>query len=291
MSAPTTTAAAPSSSRALTIIPPWAQVVLAIISVQLGAVIAKDLFPAIGPAGVVFLRTFLGGILFLLIFRPQVWGHTAQVYGWVLLYALCIAANMLIFYSAIERIPLGITVAIAFLGPLTVSVIGSRRAIDLFWVALAAVGILLLSPITDTSLDPIGVGLAFACAIAWGGIIVVSKRAGALLPGNTMVALAMCAAAFVTAPFGVLRSVDVLANPQLIGIALVVAVLSSFIPFWLEFAALQKLSARVVGLLLSLEPATGAILGWILLNETLSIEKIIGIALVSVAAAATTRSG
>lgn len=291
MSAPTTAAAAPSSSRALTIIPPWAQVVLAIISVQLGAVIAKDLFPAIGPAGVVFLRTFLGGILFLLIFRPQVWGHTARVYGWVLLYAVCIAANMLIFYTAIERIPLGITVAIAFLGPLTVSVLGSRRLIDLFWIALAGIGILLLSPITDTSLDPVGVGLAFACAVAWGGIIVVSKRAGALLPGNTMVALAMCAAAFITAPFGAISSVSVLASPQLIWIALVVAVLSSFIPFWLEFAALQKLSARVVGLLLSLEPATGAILGWVLLSETLSIEKIVGIALVSLAAAATTRNG
>ncbi len=290
MSSPTT-AAAPSNSRTLNVVPPWAQVVLAIISVQLGAVIAKDLFPVIGPSGVVFLRTFLGGILFLIIFRPQVWGHSARVYGWVLLYALCIAANMLIFYTAIERIPLGITVAIAFLGPLAVSVIGSRRAIDLAWVALAAVGILLLSPITDTSLDPVGVGLAFACAAAWGGIIVVSKRAGALLPGNTMVALAMCAAAFITAPFGAISSVGVLASPQLIGVALVVAVLSSFIPFWLEFAALQKLSARVVGLLLSLEPATGAILGWILLSEALSIEKIIGIALVSIAAAATTRNG
>jgi inner membrane transporter RhtA len=272
-------------------VPPWAQVVLAIVSVQLGAVIAKDLFPAIGPSGVVFLRTFLGGILFLLFFRPQVFGHSARIYGWVLLYAICIAANMLIFYSAIDRIPLGITVAIAFLGPLTVSVIGSRRVIDLFWIALAAIGILLLSPITDTSLDPVGVGLAFGCAAAWAGIILVSKRAGALLPGNTMVALAMCAAAFITAPFGAVGSVGVLANGQLIGVALVVAVLSSFIPFWLEFAALQKLSARVVGLLLSLEPATGAILGWILLSESLNNEKIIGIALVSIAAAATTKTG
>jgi inner membrane transporter RhtA len=285
-----TVAAQPRAS-ILNSFPPWALVVVAIIAVQLGAVIAKDLFPAIGPAGVVFLRTFLGGIMFLVAFRPQVLGHSARVYVWVLLYALCIAANMLIFYAAIERIPLGITVAIAFMGPLTVSVIGSRRAIDLLWVVVAAVGILLLSPFTDTTLDPVGVGLAFACAAAWGGIIVVSKRAGALLPGNTMVALAMCAAAFMTAPFGAVSSVGVLASPQFIVTAIVVAVLSSFIPFWLEFAALQKLSARVVGLLLSLEPATGAILGWVMLGETLSIEKIIGIALVSIAAAATTRNG
>jgi inner membrane transporter RhtA len=262
--------------------------------VQIGAVIAKELFPVIGPSGVVFLRTFLGGILFLLIFRPQIFGHSPRIYGWVLLYALSIAANMLIFYSAIERIPLGITVAIAFLGPLAVSVVGSRRAVDLLWVAMAAVGILLLSPFTDATLDPLGVLLAFLCAAAWASIILVSKRAGALLPGNTMVALAMCAAAFVTAPFGALSAAGMLASPQvpsLVGIALVVAVLSSFIPFWLEFAALQRLPARVVGLLLSLEPAAGAILGWLLLQEGLSFQAIIGIVLVSIAAAATTRSG
>jgi inner membrane transporter RhtA len=291
MSAPTTSLSSQPTTGALHVVPSWLLVVLAIISVQLGAVFAKDLFPAAGTFGVVFLRTFLGGIIFLAIFRPQVWGHGRRVYAYVLLYAFCIAANMLIFYAAIDRIPLGITVAIAFIGPLAVSVAGSRRAIDLLWVALAAVGIILLSPITDTTLDPVGIGLAFACAAAWGGIIVVARRAGSLLPGNTMLALAMCAAAVMTAPFGAAASVGVLASPALIGMTLVVAVLSSVIPFWFEFAALQRLSARVVGLLLSLEPATGALLGWVLLSEGLNIEKIVGIALVSVAAAATTRNG
>ncbi|MDX2139528.1 MAG: EamA family transporter [Chloroflexota bacterium] len=265
-------------------------VVTAIISVQFGAAIAKQLFDEIGFTGVVFLRTFLGGIIFLIIVRPKIFGYAPRVYAVIGLYALVIAANMLLFYASIERIPLGIAVAIAFLGPLSLSVIGSRKPLDLLWVALALGGILLLSPITDVTLDPIGIGLAFACAAAWATIILVAKRAGEVLPGNGSVALAMCAAAFVTAPFGAANALQIVPHFDLIGVALVVAVFSSFIPFMFEFVALRRMSPRVFGLLMSLEPAAAALIGWVILSEALGIEKIIGIGLVVIASIATTRS-
>lgn len=280
-----------SPARSSSLLPPWLLTVIAITSVQIGAAIAEGLFATIGFGAVVFLRTFIGGLIFLVLVRPRVLGYSRRVYGLILFYGVALAANMLTFYAAIDRIPLGIAVAIAFAGPLTLSVAGSRRAIDLVWVALAAVGILLLSPITDATLDPIGLLLAFVCAFAWGAYIVATKRAGGVLPGNTMLALAMSTAALVSAPFGAVRAVGVLASPGLLLLALVVALTSSVIPFWLEFVALRRMAPRVFSLLLSLEPAVAALIGWLLLHEALGLEKVLGIALVTIAAAATTRSG
>jgi inner membrane transporter RhtA len=269
---------------------PWLLVIVAIVSVQIGAAVAKQLFDAIGFGGVVFLRTFLGGLIFVAVARPRWRGYSPHIYGFMLIYGTTIAANMLMFYAAIQRIPLGIAVAIAFAGPLVISVLGSRRAIDFVWIVLAAVGILLLSPITDSTLDPIGLLLAFMCSFAWAIFIILTKRAGNILPGNTMLALSMCTAAVVAAPFGAVSALGVLASPSLLVIGIIVALLSSVIPFWLEFRALKHLAPRAFGLLMSLEPAAAALMGWIILHEHLSFEKIVGIGLVTIAAAATTRS-
>ncbi len=271
-------------------IPPWLLVLIAVISVQLGAAVAKQLFVAIGFTGVVFLRTFLGGLIFLLAVRPRVFGHSRRVYLNIVVFGVTIAANMLLFYAAIERIPLGIAVAIAFAGPLMISVLGSRRAIDFVWIVLAAVGILLLSPFTDVTLDPVGILFAAICSVAWATYIIVSKRASALMPGNTMLALAMCVGALAAAPFGAVKALGVLENPALVGVALLVALLSSVIPFWLEFRAIKQVAPRTFGLLVSLEPAAAAVMGWLILHESLSVEKLIGIGLVTIAAIATTRS-
>ena len=272
-------------------LPPWTLILISVVSVQMGAAIAERLFDAIGFAGVVFLRTFVGSLIFLVVSKPRLRGYSRGVYGLILVYGATIAANMLIFYAAIDRIPLGIAVAIAFAGPLTVSVLGSRRALDLLWVIMAAGGILLLSPITDATLDPVGLMLAAICAFTWAIYIVVTKRAANRLPGSTMLALAMCVAAVVAAPFGAVRAVTVLTSPSLIAIALIVVLMSSVLPFWLEFTALKRIAPRVFGLLVSLEPVAATLMGWIILHESLGLEKIAGIGLVTLAAAAITRFG
>lgn len=271
-------------------LPPWALTVVAIVTVQLGAAIAKSLFDVAGSSGVVVLRTFIGALVFLVIVRPRLRGYTRRTYGFLALYGATITFNMLTFYGAIDRIPLGITVAIAFAGPLALSVIGSRRALDLVWVALAVAGILLLSPITDVTLDPLGIGLAFACAVAWAAYILLTQRAGNIMQGNTALALGTCAAAVFAAPFGAGQAAAVLTSPTLIGVAILVALMTLVIPVWLEFVALKRLSSRVFGLLMSLEPVAATLIGWIILHETLGIVQIAGIAMVTVAAAATTRS-
>jgi inner membrane transporter RhtA len=270
------------------VLPPWLLVVIGITSVQIGAGIAKGLFDAIGFSSVVFLRCFIGGLIFMLLVRPRLRGYPRHIYGYMLLYGATIAGNMLTFYAAIERIPLGITVAIAFAGPLLVSVLGSRRALDFLWIVLAAVGILLLSPFTNTDLDPVGLLLAGVCACAWGIYVVVSKRVSGLLPGNTMLALGMSTAALVAAPFGAVSAAQVLTSPSLLATTLIVALLSSIIPFWLDFSAIKHLEPRVYGMLVSLEAAISAVIGWIILHEELNLQTVIGIGLVTLAAAATT---
>ncbi|MBZ0280262.1 MAG: EamA family transporter [Anaerolineae bacterium] len=271
------------------LIPPWALVVVAVISVQFGAAFAKGLFETTGPGGVVFLRTLLAGIMFMVLWRPQVFGHSRSAYLHIAAYGIIIAAMMLSFYAAIQRIPLGITVAIAFAGPLGVAVIGSRKLVDMLWVALAGIGVLLLSPFTDATLDPLGMVLALMSALTWAIYILLTKRVNRVMPGNAALALSMCVAAIAALPFGLGGAVQIIPNPAFILLSVVVALLSSAIPFGLEFHALKSLSSRAFGLLVSLEPVVAAIVGFLILQETLDANEIIGIALVTVAAVATTQ--
>ncbi len=270
-------------------VPPWLLVIFGIISVQIGAAFAKGLFEVSGTAGVVFIRTLVGAVLFTAIWRPRWRGYSRRVYIFMGLYGIVIAANMLLFYAAISRIPLGVAVAIAFAGPLVVAVLGSRKPMDLVWVALAAVGIILLSPLTNEALDGLGVLLAIITAVMWALYIFFTKRVSTMLEGHTALAMSMCVAALVALPFGGIGAAKVLADPGLIVLGLLVALLSSAIPFALDFTAMKHLTPRVYGLLASVEPVAGAVIGFIVLHEALGVREVIGIGLVTVAAIATTR--
>lgn len=281
---------APVPARMSAALPPWALVVIAVISVQIGAAIAKQLFEVVGPSGAVFLRTSLSAVILGLVWRPQFHRYDRRIYLNVLLYGVAIALNMLVFYAAIERVPLGVTVTIAFAGPLTLAVLASRKATDLIWIVMAVAGILLISPLANVNIDPLGMGLALLTAVMWGVYIVITKRVSGLIEGNTLLVMAMAVAAVIALPFGGAKAVNVLGDPGLMARALVVALLSATIPFWLEFKAIKSISSGVFGLLVSLEPAVAAIVGFLLLHEELSLEKIIGIGLVTIAAAATARN-
>jgi inner membrane transporter RhtA len=197
---------------------------------------------------------------------------------------------MLVFYASIDRIPLGVAVAIAFAGPLGIAVAGSRRRTDLLWVALAALGIVLLSPLTNASLDSLGLLLAGCSAVSWAVFILLSGRVSRVFPASGGLAIAMVVAAIVSIPFGLVGAVRVLGSPSFIGLGLVIAVLSSAIPFAFEFEALKRLSPPVYGLLTSLEPVVAALVGFILLHEALGVREVAGITMVTVAAAATARA-
>jgi inner membrane transporter RhtA len=269
-------------------VPPTALVFFSIVSVQLGAAIAKTLFDSLGPGGTVFVRIAFAALVLLLLVRPKLGGHDRQAYLVAGLFGLALAGMNFSIYLAIDRIPLGVAVTLEFVGPLGVAVAGSRRVLDLLWVVLAAAGILLLAPLVTFGgmhLDPVGVAFALFAGCLWASYILLSARTGSAFPGGTGLVIALCVGTVALAPFGIAGAGSALLDPKLLLAGFGVAMLSSAIPFSLELEALRKIPARVFGVLMSLEPAVAALAGLIVLGERLGLRAVAAIAFVTVAAA------
>ncbi|MBE9070760.1 EamA family transporter, partial [Leptolyngbya cf. ectocarpi LEGE 11479] len=194
------------------------------------------------------------------------------------------------FYLAIDRIPLGIAVAIEFTGPLGLSVIKSRRWLDLLWVTLAALGVILLAPLQGSGLDPIGLGFAVLAALAWAGYILLAAATGQVIPGLEGLAWGMVFGACLLTPIGIGTAGTALLDGRLLAIATVVAALSSA-TYALELVALRRLPVNVFGVLLSVEPMLAAASGFVVLGETLTVRSLIAIVLISIAAGGSARYG
>lgn len=250
-------------------------------SLQVGAAFAVTLFDEVGPAGAAFLRLAFAAVVLWAIWRPRLAGdlRLAGAFGVALgLMNWCI-------YEAMDRIPLGVAVTIEFAGPLLVAVIGSRRPLDGVWIALAAAGIVLLADPGGGTTDAVGVAFALAAAACWVAYIYLSKRTGEAFPGGSGLAIAMAAGALVVLPAGLIEGGGGLAEPGLLGSALVVALASSVLPYSLELEALRRLPAAVFGVLMSLEPAVAALAGFVVLGQDLGARELAAIAMVVVASA------
>lgn len=281
-----------SASRPLRV-PPTGLVLLSMCSVQIGAALAKQLFATLGPLGAVSLRVGFGALVLCLLARPHLSGHTRSGYRAAVLFGLTLAVMNALFYTAISRVPLGVAVTVEFVGPLAVAVLGSRRALDLLWVALAAGGILALAPIGalgGSALDPLGVLLALLAGVCWAAYIFLSARVGREFAGGSGLGLAMIVAAVVLVPVGIGSAGRALLNPGLLAVGLAVGILSSVVPYSLEIEALRSLPPRVFGVLMSLEPAVAAIVGLIVLHEGLSLRALLAIVLVTAASLGATRA-
>lgn len=265
-----------------------------IVSVQLGAAIAKGLFDALGPGGTVFLRISFAALVLLLLVRPKLRGHDRSGYLVATVFGLTLAGMNLSLYLAIDRIPLGVAVTLEFLGPLGVAVAGSRRPLDLLWAVLASAGVLLLAPLDvlgGTNLDPVGVAFALLAGCLWACYILLSARTGSAFAGGTGLVIALCVGTVVLLPVGVAGGGYALLDPGLLLAGFGVAMLSSAIPYSLELEALRRLPARVFGVLMSLEPAVAALVGLLVLGERLDSRAVAAVLLVTVAAAGASRFG
>jgi len=269
---------------------PTIMVLLAIAATQAGSALAKLLFQQVGPAGAVLLRVGLAAIVLLLLWRPRFQAKLRQQARVILGFGLALACMNFAFYSAIARIPIGVAVAVEFIGPLGLAAITSRRWRDGLWVLLAGTGISLLTPISGVTLDGLGLALALLAGFCWATYILLAARTGKLLPGGQGLAWAMTIGAVVLLPLGWGHLTQIGQEPGLLGLGLGVAVLSSVIPYSLELEALRSLPVSVFGILLSLEPVAGALAGWFLLGETLTWQAMLAIGLVTIAAAGSARS-
>jgi inner membrane transporter RhtA len=261
----------------------------AIGSVQFGAAIAATLFRQIGPGGAVWLRLLFGTAILVPLWRPRVRGYARRELLLACLFGVVLGTMNFSFYSAIHRIPLGVAVTLEFVGPLAVAIAGSRRALDLVWVALAVLGILALTRGGVQHLNGLGVAFALFAGALWACYILLNARMGRSFEGATGLSLAMCVASLLTLPVGIAQGGSHLLEPRSLLLGATVGLLSSAIPYSFENEALRRIDPAVFGVLMSIEPAMGALAGFIVLGQGLGPRALVGIGLVVIASGGAAR--
>lgn len=267
---------------------------VAMVSVQCGAALVKELFPLVGVAGATALRLTLASLMLAIVWRPWRLLPTPRAMRSILIYGAAMGLMNFLFYSSLERIPLGIAVALEFTGPLAVAIAASHRAADFLWIVLAAAGIVALLPhgigLPGTGpagsgtrgLPPAGIACALGAGGCWALYIVFGRRAGSAHGGATA-ALGTLVGAALIVPVGVAHAGAALFSPALLPTACGVALLSSALPYSLEMYALTRLPARTFGVLMSAQPALGALSGLCFLGERLTVVQWAAIASIMIA--------
>ncbi|MGC0947774.1 threonine/homoserine exporter RhtA [Pantoea agglomerans] len=263
--------ASPASKNLAPIVMPIAVLLIAMLSLQGGASLAKSLFPAVGATGITALRLGFGTLILCIIFKPWRLSFSREQRLPLLMYGLALGTMNFTFYLAIRTVPLGVAVGLEFTGPLALALFGSRRPLDFVWVLLAVIGLWFLLPFGTgmTAIDPLGAALAVSAGACWAIYILAGQRAGAE-HGPATVAIGSLIASVIFVPLGLTFAESGIWTWAVMPIALLVALLSSAIPYSLEMIALTRLPARIFGTLMSLEPAMAAFSGMLFLGETLT---------------------
>jgi inner membrane transporter RhtA len=267
-----------------------ALVLTGIVSVQFGAALAVGLFDDVGAAGAVLLRIVFGALILGVVVRPRWRGRSRADLALIAMFGVVLGVMNLSFYEALDHIPLGIAVTIEFWGPLAVAVIGSRRALDLLWVVLAAAGIVLLAKPGGGGIDTLGLVLAALAGLCWALYIVLAARAGPRFRGADGVAMAMVVASVIPIAPGVAEGGSALLRPEILAIGAAVGLLSTAIPYALETEALRRIPRHVFSVLMSLEPAVAAVAGFLVIGQDLHAREIVAIGLVVIASAGASRN-
>lgn len=272
-------------------IPPVPAVLLAIVSVQGGAAIAKSIFPVMGAAGTVALRIGLSAVILFAIYKPNLKTTTKSEWRLIFWYGLVLGAMNTSFYLALSRIPLGLAVTLEFIGPLLLAISTSRKIADFLWILLAAAGIALIAPWSaQSNIDLIGALLALLAGAFWAAYIVIGGKLSQIMDGGKAVSMGLLIASFVAVPAGIIEGNLAQLTPMMLLMGLGIALLSSAIPYTLEMNALKHMPAKTFSILMSLEPAVAAFCGLLFLREQLSVLEWAAIALVVVASTGATLS-
>ncbi|MFN8668154.1 MAG: EamA family transporter [Gemmatimonadaceae bacterium] len=267
---------------------PVALIALAMVSVQIGAALAKGMFATVGALGTVALRVSLAAVMLVSVLRPWRTRRSAKSWRALVVYGVAVAGMNGFFYTSLRTIPLGVSTAIEFTGPLAVAILASHRAIDFVWVALAVGGLLALLPIgTSAGIDPVGASYAIAGGVCWALYIVFGRKVGTE-HGLETTAIGMAIAAALVFPVGVADAGMALFSWRLLPTALAIALLSSAIPYTLEMYALPRVPAKTFGTLMSVEPAISAVVGLTILGEQLTARQWAGLGAIVLTSVGTT---
>jgi inner membrane transporter RhtA len=258
-------------------------------SIQVGASLAKTLFHSIGAPGAVALRTALATLMLAVVLRPWRTRLSSGARSALVVYGVALGTMNFLYYMALRTLPLGITVAFEFTGPLAVAVFSSRRPLDFIWIALAAAGLALLLPIAhaQANVDLTGALFALGAGACWALYIVFGQKAGADY-GAQAVALGSVIASIIVVPVGVAQAGVAIFSAAALPYGLAIALLSTALPYTLEMIALTRLPARTFGILMSIEPVFAALIGWLMLQERLAVLQWFAIGMIILASIGTT---
>lgn len=272
-------------------LPPAALMLLAVIAVELSWALATFFLADVGGSGTAWLSTTFAAVVFTLISRPKIDGRLRKFWLLILLFGLTDAGMTLPFLLSLQYgIPLGIASAIAFLGPLGLAVATSRRLIHFLWVGIAALGVALLTPAIGDDLSIVGLGFAAVSALAWAAFVPATKLAGRAFGGRDGLTFGLWASSFMLLPFALAEGTVLHADALSIGGVLLVALLGAVLPWAIEFSVIQRISARTYGILVTLEPAVGALVGAAFLSQAIGLSMWIAVACVTIAAMGVTLS-
>ncbi len=249
--------------------------VFAIFSFEVGAAFTKGLFPSLGAFGAATVRLFFGTVFLWAFWRPWRGTLNQRQRRELLAYGLSLGGMSLFFYLALQTLPLGLTLSLEMTGPLTLSLVSSRRLLDVVWIAVAATGLLLLLPLGQpvAAPDPRGMMFAVMAGTCWALYIITGQRAGTSLPQGRAIALSLAVATLAVAPWGVAKAGAALIDPRNLPVAILSGLFSTAIPYSLDLYAMSRIPARLFGLLMSLAPVAGALVGLVMLHEALSARQ------------------
>jgi inner membrane transporter RhtA len=259
-----------------------------LITLCAGTSLAKSLFPFVGAEGTTTYRLIFSTLLLMAFWRP--WRRT---WNWseapiLILFGATLGVMNLLFYNALKTVPFGLAIAIEFTGPLAVALWSSKKPLDFVWIVLAVIGMGLILPLgpqgidNPAALDPVGIAYALGAGVCWALYIVIGQRVADRI-GAFATPMGMLVAALVVTPFGIGVAGSSLLNMEWMLIGLGIALLSSAIPYSLEMYSLKHLPKQTFSILLSLEPAVGALAGWLVLSEQLNLQQLCAIGLIMVA--------
>ena len=254
----------------------------AVLLAQLSAAVSVPLIHQLGSTTITSLRMAWAALFLLIVARPPLFslGTRRLLAGGIL--GLTTGAMAFFFFAAVGRIAVGTVVSIEFLGPLTLALAGSRRPRDAAWALLAALGVWLLTRGAGGAVDLVGYGFAAASAVCWAGYILLTRRVGRVFTGIQGLTLSLSVAALAGLPIGILPHWRSLGWEPVLLMALI-ALLSPVATYSLEMACLRRMEPRRFGILMSLEPAAAAVMGFLVLGQRLSLSQLLGMGCVTLA--------
>ena len=264
-------------------VPPHVFFVVSAVFHYLGPAFAALLFVRVDVLGVAWLRIASAAAVFAVWRRPwRLWVSMSRTTRFTLVQlAVVLAAMNALFYLAIARLPLGTVGAIEFLGPLGLAALGVRSRRNVLALGLAVGGVYLLTDIRIAG-EPLGFVFAFANAALFVAYVVlghrISEREGGA--GIDRLGLAMLAAAVAITPVGIVGALPTLLEPTLLLAGIGVGICSSVIPYVTDQLAMARLPRSTFALMLSILPATAALIGVLVLGQIPTPVEVVGVVLV-----------